>query len=100
MLKIDTKKSLYKPIEIEIDGRVYKLERIDPEVIKKFGKIQKEIMIGNFENVTAQMNVLFPDMPKKTISKLDIRDINEITYYIAEMITSPEKKEGEEEKKS
>lgn len=100
MLKISTKTSIYKPIEVEVNGRIFKIERIDTEMMKKLSEIQKEIAMGNLENITEQMTVLFPDMPRKLIQKLDIREVNAITYYLAEMIVTPEKKEGATEKKA
>lgn len=96
MLEIDTKKGLYKPIEVKIDGEIYQTREINREVIAQIKKIAQEALEGDIEAGYRQLEYLF-EKPEIT-DKLDIRIVNLIIEEITDKIFVPEKFLTEQEK--
>jgi hypothetical protein len=94
---ISTKKSLYKPIEIEIDGKDYTIESISPAMLDKVRKFEKLSMKGDIGALIDQLAVL-TGIEKEKAMNLDVRDITDLLKYITDKIFKPEKLEDKEEK--
>ena len=96
--KVSTKKSLFKPIEIEIDEKVYKIDMITPEVLDQVEKYDKDAATGNTTAVTKQLEIIF-GIPQKITRKLDVRDLEKMMNFVSERIFNPELGKGGKEKK-
>lgn len=102
-LTINTKESLYEPIEIDINGQIYEIKSLNTEFFEKMDTFDKMVIDdGNLEG-----NALFMHhcvgVPIKLAKKLDIRLVNKVKLFIAESITKAEPKNvgsgGKEETK-
>jgi len=91
-LKIDT--SLFRPIEIEIDGKVYESKRLTRNIFQEIEQLQKEIETGSVEAGYKLLKLLLGDECMAVVSELDISLVNKITAFIMENAS----KIGQEEK--
>jgi hypothetical protein len=100
-LKIDTKKSLYDPIKIDIDGKVYKVKKITRPMLKKIGEYDKAVVEGDLESAYKRLELFIGK--HKVLNELNLNELIEITNYIITNLfkpTSTEKNmQGPEEKK-
>ena len=94
---ISTKKSLYKPIEIEVDGKSYVIKTISPGMLEGAKKHEKLSLKGDVKALIEQLRIL-TGIEKEIAMKLDIRDITDLLSFIKDKIFTPEKIEDEEEK--
>lgn len=94
---ISTKKSLYKPIEIEVDGEMYVIATISPAMLELAKVAEKKALEGDITALIDQLTVL-TGIKKETAMKLDIRDITALLKHISDKIFEPEKTEEPEEK--
>lgn len=92
--QVSTKKSLYKPVEVEIDGKTFSCKRITRDVLQKIGELDKEVGEGNLDAVYKRLELLLGK--SKTFNKLDINQIVDITNFILRCILNPEKEEKNE----
>jgi len=95
-LVISTKKSLYKPIEVVIDGVSYKIEKVSPELLEKVTKYDKDADEGKTSALVKQLELLI-GIKKEVAMEMDIRDISRLTKFILGKILKPEKAEGEKD---
>ena len=102
-LILSTQKSIHKPIEVEIDGKIYQnrpLSRVTFDEVKKY---EKDALKGDIEALYKQVQVLF-GVPIEVLNKIDVRDINTLITYTMEQIfkasakTDKEKAEKNESK--
>jgi len=97
-LKLSTKKSLYKPITVEIDGVKLQARPITREVLRKMASLEKRIRTGDVEAAFEQVELIFGK--QKMIDKLELRQVNEIIEYVTTCIFKPERELQTEEKNS
>jgi len=100
-LKISTKKSLFKPITIELDGKVLEAKPLNRSLLAEIQKIEREVRSGKTHRAYDELKLIFGDHSE--FDQLDIRYVNEILSYVLKKIYSPEKlppEEPEEEKNS
>jgi len=92
-LTIDTKntKSLYDPVEVEINGKVFKVISIDRNVLKKIEEFDAETVKGNLDAAYQRLELLIGKHP--FINKLRIEELIEITEFVTMNIFRPAKKE-------
>ena len=95
--KVSTKKSLFKPIEVEVDGVVYSVDMITADMIEKVTKFDKGAKGGDMTAVMEQLELLI-GIPTKIAKKLDVRDLEKMMTYVSAKIFNPGKYEVEEEK--
>lgn len=102
-LTIDTRESLYEPIEIEINGQVYEVKSLNTEFFEKMNQFDEMVINeGKLEG-----NALFMHhcigVPMKIAKKLDIRVVNKVKLFLGEAITKSAEKNvvsgGKEETK-
>ena len=95
-LKLSTTKSLiFKPIEIEIDGKVYPIENLNTEKLLKMDDCEKnQDKTGEVEGLIHQLRSVIPELPIEIARKLDVRDIRETLLYIVDQTYSSPKIEG------
>lgn len=95
-LKLSTTKSLiFKPIEIEIDEKIYQIENLNTKKLLTWDKGQKDFeKNGDIESLTKQLKSLIPDIPDEIVGQLDVRDIREVFIYIVEKSYDSQRIEG------
>ena len=81
-LILSTKKSLYDPFEIEIDGQVYQNIVITRTVLREINKLEDEIREAedNTESIYKYVQILF-NVDLKILEKLDKRDVQDIYSF-------------------
>lgn len=87
-LKIESEKSLYPPIEVEIDGQIFSLQKVTQKMLMEIGRLDGEIPKGNLEAAWKRLEVLFG--PNEAFSKLDIFQVGEIINFVVRSIVAPE----------
>ena len=82
-LTIDTKKSLFDPIEIEIDGKVYTVKRVDRTMLKEIETLDQETAEGKLNAAYKRLELfLGTDIDDEVIGKLDLLELVKITNFI------------------
>ena len=94
-LVINTEKSLYKPIEVEIDGKVYKVRKLTRDVLQKVEGFDKDVSSGNLDAAYGRLEFLL-EAKVKTFNGLIVQEVGEITEFITKAAFSPEKSEKNE----
>lgn len=90
MLKIDTKKSLYKPLEVLLNGTTYTApDLIDSDFIELLTVMQKDAW-GNVTKLAEVAEFIF-GIPVEVGRALDIRVLQEINNYFTTSLAAPEK---------
>jgi len=87
-LKIDSAKSLYAPIEVEIDGQTFTLGRVTQKMLQEISNLEKDIPKGNLEAAWKRLEVFFG--PSEIFSKLDLFQVEKIMSFIVRAILTPE----------
>jgi hypothetical protein len=80
ILVLSTRKSIHKPIEIEIDGKIYANRPLSRATFDEVKKYEKAALEGDLEALYKQIHALFP-VEIDTLNKLDIRDVNSLLDY-------------------
>jgi len=98
--EVRTTKSLYPPIEIVVNEKVYFKEVITPQVLDQVDKLEGAANEGDVKSTMAQLNLLC-GVPVKVLMNVDVRDIQEMMRFISTKLFNPKKEEvTAEEKKS
>ena len=96
-LIINTVQGRNKPIEIEIDGKSYKVKaKFSRKFLTKLSEYDKKIIAGDTDAPFERLEKLIGK--QVVIDKLDIREVNEITKHIIKNLHNPEKDLPETEK--
>jgi len=90
-LTIELEKSLYPPIEVEINGQIFTLKRITQRMLSEIGHLDEEIPKGNLEAAWKRLEVFFG--PSEIFSQLDIFQVGDIIRFIIRSIIAPETEE-------
>jgi len=97
--KVSTQKSLYKPIEIEIDDKTFQAKTLSRSLFHEISKYEKQAKRGDIDALYKQMSILF-NVPENILSELDVRDIQAIMEFVTNKVFNPEKVEEAEEEKN
>lgn len=81
-LVLNTKKSLYEPIEVEIDGQLYQSAKTTKAVLDEVNKLDEEIVKnpGESEFVYKAVQLLF-NVGTEILDKLDKREVEDIYTF-------------------
>jgi hypothetical protein len=90
-LSITTDKSLYAPIDVEIDGKLYRVKRMTRTLIQEIAALDAETGKGDLDAAFRRMEILFEQKPP--IDKLDIQQVGKITEFIVRNVLAPEQAE-------
>lgn len=92
-LQINTKTSLslYDPLEVEINGKVFKVKPVGRNMIKRIGELDAEVRKGNLDAAYERLELLIGK--HKVIDELILEDLIEITDYITHNLIRPKRKE-------
>jgi len=95
-LVLNTKKSLYDPIEIVIDNQTYKSKKVTRTVLDEVNKLDDQITEApeDSELVYKAVMLLF-DVDRKTLEKLDMREVQDIYLYSKKKFADIEKQRME-----
>lgn len=96
-LVLHTTKSLYRPLEIEVDNKAYCCRKLTKDVIDKIFKFSQKAKEGDVNAPYEQAHFAF-GVPMKTLYELHIKEVGDINNKIIEAIVNPTKAEPEEEK--
>lgn len=97
-LVINTEESLYKPVDIEIDGQVYTVARVTRPIQRRILELDEEWKKGNLDAAYQRLELLIGSQP--FMEKLDVQQVNTITEYIVRKVYAPSKEDRAEEKKA
>jgi len=90
-LVLKTKESLYKPVEIEIDGKVYQNIKTTHAVLKEVNRLDDEIKDdSDFEPVCNIITFLF-NIDMEILEKLDKREVQDIYTFMKQKFQEIEK---------
>ena len=101
---------LYAPLEVDIDGKIFTVRKINRAVIGELDAIQQDYQakIDGLEDVRktyaalerayAELRVMLGEDAKDAIESLDIREASELMTFITQRVMNPEKKAGSEER--
>lgn len=87
-LTIKTDSTIQEPIEVEIDGRVFTLQRINRDKLKEIEALDKEIAEGNLDGAYKRLEIFFG--PSEVFSKLDLSEVGQIVRFVVRGILNPE----------
>lgn len=91
VLEIDTKKTLYEPLEILIDGKVFRIKSVTFGAAEKIQKLQNDAATGS-PSAIRKMLEAFLEGPMELLSKLTFKQIIAVLGVIQKSVT-PEAKE-------
>ena len=95
ILVLSTQKSIHKPIEVKIDGKIYHNRPLSRSTFDEVKKHEKAALGGNIEALYSQVHILF-GVPMDVLNKLDIRDVNTLLEYAMTQIFQPSAKTDKE----
>lgn len=92
MLDISTNESIYKPIEIKVEGKLYSKKIITYEEIKEWQKWDEKKIAKDSNGIYKQINEIM-NIPIDILKKIDIRELKDIQEYILDNISNSTKRE-------
>lgn len=87
-LILSTQKSIHKPIEVEVDGKIYQNNPLSRTLFDEVKKHEKAALRGDIEALYKQVQILF-GVPLEVLNKLDIRDVNTLLEYTMAQVFQP-----------
>ena len=93
VLEIDTKKSLFDPIEIKIDGKIYFVKELTTGILKKIQASARDAQSGSVEAIQEQIELLL-NLPAETFDRLSMSNLQKLISTLVEKSLNPLK--GEE----
>ena len=97
ILELSTKKSLYKPVIIKVDGKEYESSMITAGLFEKISKLEVKAKKGDFIAIAKQLELVY-GIPTSIAKQLDLRDVNfDALGIITEAIVAPERIEAKQD---
>jgi len=95
-LVLNTKKSLYEPIEIEIDKQVYQSVKVTTATLREIDKLDEEILKdpGSDKLLYRAVRLLFNVSPT-ILDKLDKREVEDIYTFSKKRFAEIEKQRAD-----
>jgi len=95
--KLSTEKSLYEPIKIEVNGKLYLINKVTPKLLKKVAEHERQALRGDPDAIVQQFSVL-TGVEAAIVEELDIRDLTAALMRITKEIMRPDETIGKAEK--
>ncbi len=92
VLEIDTSKSLYKPIEVKIDGKLFKVRELNVDALERIQALQVEAVAGSISAIKGILSEAL-DGPVELLGKLNINQVTDIVGFAINGTLKPEAKE-------
>lgn len=83
--KLSTTESLYPPVEIEIDGKVYKTRRFSHPILIQVKALEDKALAGDIESLLKQIELILP-ISRKILDQFDIRELKDLTAHINKVV--------------
>lgn len=83
IIEIDTKKSLFDPIEIKIDGVNYPVREMTEGMLEQIQELAKEVEKGSVVAVRKQITLLV-DLPEETIKGLTMANLKNLIEALSD----------------
>ena len=93
MPKLTIDNSLLEPIEIEINGTTFKVQKMTRAVLTEVEVLRKEADEDNLDAGYKMIELLLGEDCSEIIQELDIRQVTEIAEFIKNSISSSEDEE-------
>jgi len=95
-LKVDTSTTLYEPLEVEIDGKTFKVRRITRDLLRAISAMDVEVQGGQADLVYDRLALLLEEKAAPAIDKLDLLEVRRVMEFITENAfkVSKEEKNG------
>ena len=94
-LTINTQKSLYSPIEVEVNGKIFQVRRLTRSILQEVARLDTEVSSGKLDMAYERLEILL-HAKSKAFDSLVIEEVGEITEFIIKSVFSPEKSEKNE----
>lgn len=94
-LILSSRKSIHKPIEVEIDGKTYQNRPLSRTLFEEVKKHEKDALAGDIDALYKQVQILY-GVPIEVLNKLDIRDVSSMLEYTMTQILNPPVKTDKE----
>jgi len=96
---ISTKKSIYGPIEVELDGQTYQVNASSESMEKIQETVKDEDKLrGNPISALIKQLVIYTGIKEEAAKKIDLRDLKATIEFISEELNTSEKEKETEEK--
>lgn len=89
-LVLSTKKSLYRPLTVEIDGTVYECKKLTRAFLKDFFKFETDALNGDLDAPYKQAQFAF-GIPLKVLYELDAAELKDINNRVLDGIAAPDR---------
>lgn len=87
-LTIDTKASLYAPIEVEINGKLFRVRKFTRDLLEQVEALDEQAQQGKISAAYERLELLLGK--HKLINELEPAQVGEITQFIVMKIMNPE----------
>lgn len=95
-LKIDTRKSDYSPIIVEINGKEFTAREFDKDVCRELNKYDREVEAGDLVTPYTRLEyILELKKDNPILAKLKAREVNRITVWVVRAAYSADAAEME-----
>lgn len=97
--------SLFDPIEIVIEGKIYKVKKVTPKTMKTIAKLFKRAEVADKDNLelvfslSAKQLHLYLGVPESEFDDVGLRKLSAAIRFITETVTSQSQGKDEEAKK-
>jgi hypothetical protein len=88
VLEIDTTKSLFEPIEVKIDGELFRVKELTLDMLENLQKAKNDIGQGSAEAIKEMLGD-FIDGRVEAFGKLTLSNLEKIIGIIVEKSISP-----------
>lgn len=79
--KLSTTESLYPPIEIEVDGKVYLTRRFSNPLLHELKALEAKAKAGDPDAIMKQIEMVCP-IPRKILEIFDVRELQDLVDHI------------------
>lgn len=93
VLSLDTKTSLFEPIEVEIDGRRYELKRITIGDLERIQTLQDVAAAGSVKAIREMLETLFVGDVTDVLRSLPLDKFTELVEVVVKKSVKPSAEE-------
>ena len=91
--------TLFKPVEVEIDGKVYYTKKFTPKTYNALLDNEEPALEGKLDALLAQLKAVI-DIPLAILNQLDIRELQAMIDYIQGQFLGADEEDVTEKKDS
>jgi len=101
-ITINSKRSLFEPIEIEIDGEIFSIEKVDRGLFKRINPLEpkKDTSLPKQVEAVYKQLAMMLGVPLNKVENIDYRDAQHVLNRISkEIFFAPTKRKNSKEPK-